>query len=729
MRIIRVDSNPPTDDAADARAPFGPPAPDEHARDEGRNVTAPPGLESRDVRDSDVWPASVPPAATPDASDEARTPLRPPRPSLPSDAPASPSVSREQTPLDLLGQLSIDDEALTPPWPEATAWDDEAATAPGGRTARRAEAEPAAPEARAPLPPQGERSSPRPSPPPASPQGPQPASLAPEVTARWEAADDDDFDIRETTGDAGNPTTAVASAEAPSPETRPASPVALARPAKPDSPASAAAPAGGLAPGPPSATTHTAEPAPNVPSSDASSTTTPAAEEGAFERRGRPPPPRARVAGVAVPESTSDAAQASEPVRSRPPVPPRARQRLAPSAEPAQAPAGREAGLPVEETSAPAAASAAPTAEPVAPSVRPEREAKPAPRASRPAAPEKTKAALRAEPVLSGGAAPTVAKAPEITYEELTPESDRSAEEAPKSLKRPPPPKRAARRQAEPAAPEAARSEAPRPEEKAPETPSFVKSDGQKRLRRPWWEDVFSEDFIRAERRLTAQEVARECDFILQSLGIQPGGVVLDVACGSGAHAVELASRGFSVVGFDLSLYQLALAGEHAQDRRQRINFLQGDVREMGFESMFDAVLCWNTSFGYFEEEKNFAVAERVFHALRPEGTLLLDVANRDYVSARQPSQTWFNGDACVCMDDTNIDYITSRLRVKRSIILDDGRTRECNYSIRLYSLHELGKLLHDVGFSIIEVSGHPATRGAFFGETSPRLIVLAQRP
>jgi hypothetical protein len=33
------------------------------------------------------------------------------------------------------------------------------------------------------------------------------------------------------------------------------------------------------------------------------------------------------------------------------------------------------------------------------------------------------------------------------------------------------------------------------------------------------------------------------------------------------------------------------------------------------------------------------------------------------------------------------------------------------------------------VGFHIVEVSGHPSTRGAFFGETSPRLIVLAQRP
>jgi hypothetical protein len=80
-------------------------------------------------------------------------------------------------------------------------------------------------------------------------------------------------------------------------------------------------------------------------------------------------------------------------------------------------------------------------------------------------------------------------------------------------------------------------------------------------------------------------------------------------------------------------------------------------------------------------------------------------------------------------MDDMSVDFITSRLRVKRSVIFDDGRSRECSYSIRLYSLHELGKLLHDVGFRVTEASGHPSTPGVFFGEQSPRLIVLAQKP
>jgi SAM-dependent methyltransferase len=251
----------------------------------------------------------------------------------------------------------------------------------------------------------------------------------------------------------------------------------------------------------------------------------------------------------------------------------------------------------------------------------------------------------------------------------------------------------------------------------------------KRRQKPPWWEDVFGEDFVRASLRLTDDQVRTEVDFIEESLGVAAGGVVLDLGCGTGHHAVELSSRGYGVVGYDLSLYQLALASDVAQERGQKLNFLQGDMREMAFDEMFDGIFCWNTSFGYFEEEKNLNVAERVFRALRPGGMFLLDVVNRDYVAVSSPCSLWYEGDSCVCMDDMNLDFITSRMRVKRSVILDDGRTAESTYSIRVYSLHELGKLLHDVGFRVTEASGLPSTPGVFFGENSPRIIMLAQKP
>ena len=41
---------------------------------------------------------------------------------------------------------------------------------------------------------------------------------------------------------------------------------------------------------------------------------------------------------------------------------------------------------------------------------------------------------------------------------------------------------------------------------------------------------------------------------------------------------------------------------------------------------------------------------------------------------------------------------------------------------------HELGQLLHQSGFRILEVSGHVRTPGAFFGPSSRELIILAQK-
>jgi SAM-dependent methyltransferase len=266
------------------------------------------------------------------------------------------------------------------------------------------------------------------------------------------------------------------------------------------------------------------------------------------------------------------------------------------------------------------------------------------------------------------------------------------------------------------------------PKRPAPRT-SFTDGSGADERRRHWWEELWSDDFLRTELPQPPEALQRQVDFIDASLALERGGVVLDLACGGGAYSVELARRGYNAVGYDLSELQLERAKALAKQHGQKVNFLQGDAREMSFDSAFDGVLCWDSSFGYFEEERNAALLSNVFRALKPGGGFLLDVANRDYVLRHQPMQSWFEGEGCVCMDDTYIDFITSRLSVKRTVMLDDGRNREWLYSLRLYSLHEVGKMLHEVGFKVVQVSGDVTTRGAFLGGYSPRLIVLAVKP
>ena len=245
----------------------------------------------------------------------------------------------------------------------------------------------------------------------------------------------------------------------------------------------------------------------------------------------------------------------------------------------------------------------------------------------------------------------------------------------------------------------------------------------------PWWEELFDEDFVQITGDLTEDQVRKEVNFLERGLKVQEGGKILDLACGTGAHAVEFSRRGYQVVGLDLSQQMLTHAGERAERSGLTLEFLQADMREMRFEAEFDGVYCWNTSFGYFEQETNRRVLDRIHCSLKKGGKFLLGVMNRDYVASHSPSSVHFERASYTCVDQMHMDWLTSRMHVKRTLMkLEADGKREIHYSIRLYSVHELIKLFQEHGFRMERVSGQIATPGAFLGNHSPHLLFEAEK-
>jgi SAM-dependent methyltransferase len=245
---------------------------------------------------------------------------------------------------------------------------------------------------------------------------------------------------------------------------------------------------------------------------------------------------------------------------------------------------------------------------------------------------------------------------------------------------------------------------------------------------KPWFVEVFDEDYLRTLPFLTPQATQAEAEFVAEAMGLTPGAQVLDVGCGYGRHAMELAARGFHVVGVDLSTPLLLRGGEEAQRRGLQINFVRGDMRELDFDAQFDGAYCLFSTFGYFDDETNKRTAANIAHALKPGGRVLIEILNRDYVIADLPTRVWWEGDGCVVLEEVELNYFSSRIQVNRSVVFDDGRQVEQEISIRAYSLHEVGKLMHAAGFRVLEVSGGYQTRGRFFGNQSRHIIVLAER-
>jgi SAM-dependent methyltransferase len=245
---------------------------------------------------------------------------------------------------------------------------------------------------------------------------------------------------------------------------------------------------------------------------------------------------------------------------------------------------------------------------------------------------------------------------------------------------------------------------------------------------KPWFEEVFDEDYLRTLPFMRADQTLREVEFISEALRIGAGAEILDIACGYGRHAIELVQRGYNVTGLDLSLPLLLRAADESKRRALSVNFVHADMREMAFEKQFEGAYSMLTSFGYFDEDTNLRVAERIGRALKPGARFLLDVVNRDYVVSDLPVRVWWEGTGCVVLEEVDFNFHTSRIVTHRSIVFEDGRQLEQEISVRAYSLHEIGRLLRQAGFRVMDVSGGLNTRGQFFGNVSRSLLIVAEK-
>lgn len=144
-----------------------------------------------------------------------------------------------------------------------------------------------------------------------------------------------------------------------------------------------------------------------------------------------------------------------------------------------------------------------------------------------------------------------------------------------------------------------------------------------------WFEvlaDHMGEAYLRYSfTRGTRQEV----DFLISALGIEPGQSILDVGCGPGRHANELAARGFEVTGVDVSETFIATARRFGSPSTR---FMRMDAATMCFEAEFDAVISiCQGAFGLMGDatgdvsspvDPDGVVLDGMARALRPGGRL-----------------------------------------------------------------------------------------------------------
>lgn len=247
--------------------------------------------------------------------------------------------------------------------------------------------------------------------------------------------------------------------------------------------------------------------------------------------------------------------------------------------------------------------------------------------------------------------------------------------------------------------------------------------------RDPWFAQWFGEEYLALYPERDDREARQRAIFARELLA--PFGRLgrmrfLDLACGTGRHAVALHDGLGGVVGLDLSARLLAQA--RRREGPARPLWVRSDMRRLPFQAgTFGAVVNFFTSFGYFEDlAEDARVAREVARLLAPGGAFLSDVFNAE----RVVSTLAVREEKTVAGERVSIRrrYDPGSRRVEKEIEMGSGEDkrvfREC---VRVYTEHELRNLHRAAGLTVLAVYGN-FDGSAFDRRRSPRLILLATK-
>lgn len=243
-----------------------------------------------------------------------------------------------------------------------------------------------------------------------------------------------------------------------------------------------------------------------------------------------------------------------------------------------------------------------------------------------------------------------------------------------------------------------------------------------------WYETLFENYGKTYDSECFVQGTVGEVDFIESQIGSNKSARILDIGCGTGRHAIELAKRGYTVTGIDLSASQLKRAEEKAKEANVEVEFIQKDARRLQFKNEYDlAIMICEGAFSLMEtDEMNFEILRGAAKALKENGKFIFTTLNALLMlcqpQARPSDETLNSGE---------FDLLTLRQTSMLKVTDDSGVEKEMKCNERYYCPSEITWQLKSLGFKDVGIYG--CKLGAFsrndkLSKDDFEMLVVAQK-
>ena len=242
---------------------------------------------------------------------------------------------------------------------------------------------------------------------------------------------------------------------------------------------------------------------------------------------------------------------------------------------------------------------------------------------------------------------------------------------------------------------------------------------------KPWFKDWFNSPYYhKLYFQRDEAEAAAFIDKLIGHLHPKPLSTMLDVACGKGRHAIQLAANGFDVTGIDLSEDSIR---EAKLDENEHLQFFLHDMRLPFWINFFQYAFNFFTSFGYFKTRREHDNSIRtIAQSLVTGGLFVMDYLNVHYAE-----------DHLVHKSEKQVDEVNYYMTkwfdethfYKKIVVEDDQLEEPLEYTEKVakFNLGDFTDMFAFYGLQIQEVYGD-YNFNDYDVKKSPRLIMIAMK-
>lgn len=245
-----------------------------------------------------------------------------------------------------------------------------------------------------------------------------------------------------------------------------------------------------------------------------------------------------------------------------------------------------------------------------------------------------------------------------------------------------------------------------------------------------WYEELFSNFSKQYDTQPFTVGTINEVEFIEKEIAFNKSVKILDIGCGTGRHSIELAKRGYTVTGIDLSENMLQRAREKAAEAQVEVQFLQADARNFSFEEKFDLIIMiCEGGFSLMEtDEMNYKILQNATVCLAQEGKFVFTCLNALFPIFHSIKDLIDEGSTG--LHNGQFDLVQFREYSDYDIKDDDGKEMTLKCNERFYAPSEIRFMLGLLGYQQVDILGgtiNEFDRGRSLQTNDYQMLVVAK--